>query len=501
MTADRPGRWRRGTGHATVLVAATLVVAVTPASAAPPARPSGGRPGAATPGAPGIGDPLFPDEGNGGFDVTHYDLAMRYRPDDRTVTARTTVSARATQSLSRFDLDFDGNTVTGLTVDGGPASYRRDGEELVVTPARPVHRGARFRVTVDYQADPAATHHCAPPNNPITSGWLPTRDGFVTAGQPTCARSVFPGSDHPSDKASYTFRVTAPDGLTAVANGVPAGRREHGGETTWTYQQRVPMATELVQVAVGDYTVQTAPGPDHTTIRNVVPTSMAGALGKDLAVTGPQLAWMERQAGSYPFATYGVLAAPANFRFALECQTLTLTSAGMFGAVPQSYWSPVLAHELAHQWYGDSVAPARWADVWLNEGHASYYEASWADREGYASFVDRMHTAYTQGDTWRSRYGPVAQPSADNLFNEGVYDGGALVLYALREQVGAARFTAIERAWAARYAGGTGSTGQFIALASSVAHRDLHGFLTAWLYGTRTPPMPGHPDWTTDPVG
>ncbi|HEY3501562.1 MAG TPA: M1 family metallopeptidase [Actinocatenispora sp.] len=447
-------------------------------------------------GAPGIGDRLFPDLGNGGFDVAHYDLTMRYDPGAGTVAARTRVDATATQDLTRFDLDFDGNTVTGVRVDGAPARWQRVGDELVVTPRRLLRRGTPFAVTVAYTADPKAAHHCAPANAPTDSGWLPTPDGFATAGQPSCARSVFPGSDHPSDKAAYTFRLTAPSTLTAVANGNLVSRRTSGADTTWTYDEPTPMATELTQIAVGAYTVRTTTGPDGVVLRDVLPTSVADELSADLAVTPSQLAWLSARLGRYPFRNYGVLAAPTEFHFALETQTLTLVSAGMLRFTPRSYWAPVLVHELTHQWFGDEVSPARWSDVWLNEGHASYYEASYADAAGYASFTDRMRQAYKNGDTWRSMYGPPAAPGADNVFNSDVYDGGALVLYALREKVGAATFARIERAWLGRYAGRSAGTAQFVELASQVAGRDLHGFLNAWLYGATTPPMPGHPDWT-----
>ena len=88
----------------------------------------------------------------------------------------------------------------------------------------------------------------------------------------------------------------------------------------------------------------------------------------------------------------------------------------------------------------------------------------------------------------------------DTLFSPQVYDGGALVLYALRQKIGDAAFMRLERAWVKRYEGKSASTDDFIALASQVSGRDLARFLRNWLYGTKTPPMPGHPDWTVDPV-
>jgi aminopeptidase N len=172
-----------------------------------------------------------------------------------------------------------------------------------------------------------------------------------------------------------------------------------------------------------------------------------------------------------------------------------------------------MVHELAHQWFGDDVTPARWSDVWLNEGHATWYEWEYAQERGDpafylegGSFESQMRATYAGGDQLRAWFGPVAAPihGADDiarLFNPNVYDGGALVLYALRQVVGDEAFREIERGWPQRFGGGPASTADFIAFASQVAHRDLTTFLTDWLYGTTTPPMPGHPDWTVDPVG
>jgi aminopeptidase N len=162
-----------------------------------------------------------------------------------------------------------------------------------------------------------------------------------------------------------------------------------------------------------------------------------------------------------------------------------------------------MVHELAHQWFGDSVAPAVWSDVWLNEGHASWYEDS--IRYGLDSdrFLSVVQSRYQLADLFRRFLGPVASPPSGDpirLFNPNVYQGGQLVLYALRQQVGDAAFQQIERAWVTTYRGKSASTADFIALASQVSGQDLTAFLTEWLYGTTTPAMPGHPDWTVTPA-
>jgi aminopeptidase N len=220
------------------------------------------------------------------------------------------------------------------------------------------------------------------------------------------------------------------------------------------------------------------------------------------------MVWMTDRAGRYPFDTYGVLVADQLFEYALETQTLSLHPCFLFD--PAQFPNveraeTILIHELAHQWYGDSVAPETWSDIWLNEGHATWYEWTYGDEffGGDFELVARIRAAYEQGDQWRAQYGPVAMPLSNEqfeLFSPNVYDGGAVVLYALRQVIGDRAFARLQREWAQRYEGESVGTHDFIALASRVAGRNLRPFLRDWLYGTETPPMPGHPDWEPLPV-
>jgi aminopeptidase N len=480
-------------GTLTATLTAGVVAGLAPPASAAPPRP--------VPGAPGIGDPLFPGLGNGGYDALHYGIDFTYRAATKTVDAVTTIQARTDQALTRFDLDFDGNTIRSVRLDGAPVSYSREGAELIVTPRHPLRRNQRFTVTVRYAADPAGAHNCETPPPLTGSAWFPSADGFVIAGQPNCAHTVFPSNDHPRDKATYDFTLTAASDLTAVANGDLVRKVRHGATTTWAYREPDPMATELAQIAIGHYTVLSRPGPGGVVLRDVVPTAEAGPFGARLRNEDEQLRFMTARVGAYPFGQYGVLAAPLEFGFALETQTLSLFPDRVFRpGVPAAGIEPVQVHELAHQWFGDSVAPEKWADVWLNEGHATWYEATFADSKGYASFEDRMREDYALGDQYRHDFGPVASPPAENLFNNNVYEGGALTLYALRQRIGTAKFEQLERAWVHKYAGSTAGTPDFIALASKISGHDQRRFLTDWLFGTTTPPMPGHPDWTVDPV-
>jgi aminopeptidase N len=452
------------------------------------------------PGAPGIGDTLFPTLGNGGYDVRHYAFRLRYETADPAQPLDGTVQilARATQSLSRFNLDFSGDSIGGVRVNGRTAEFVRDGEELVITPAHPLRRGQLFLVTV---SDFAATPRAPDPAVFLGAPFFRSVDGTGWAFQPYNAHQVFPSNDHPSDKASFSFRVDVPAGTTAVASGVRTSVHTSGGRTIYRYEHRDPMATELVQMAVGALTVIERGRHAGVTVRDVVPTRLLADLEPKLAAVTTHIDFMENLVGDYPFPTYGSFAVDAPLRFALETQTLTVYDASIFAAPPEVA-GQIMVHELAHQWFGDSVSPRQWTDVWLNEGHAAWYEISFRFGLDSPEFLSIMQNVYSRGDIFRAIAGPVARPPGDSilrLFNQNVYVGGALTLYALRQVVGDASFKAIERAWVRRFRGRAGSTADYIALAAEVSGQDVTAFLNDWLFGTTTPAMPGHPDWTVIP--
>jgi aminopeptidase N len=480
-----------------------LILVLAVAALAAPAR-------AASPGADGVHDRLFPQLGNGGYDVLHYDLDLRYATSapSQSIDGTVTILARATQSLSRLNLDFAGGGITDVTVNGRRAAWRRSGEELVITPKHALAKRARFVVRV--------SHFTAAPTDPeVSTAFFVTPDGSATAPQPDLAHDIFPSNDHPSDKASFSFRFDVPSDVIAVASGFPTGYRRHGGRAVWRYLQRQPMATQLVQLAVGKYDVRFGGIHRGVPIRDLTSPRLTAQLRPSLELQPSHLDWMRQWVGRYPFDIYGSLVVDTELGFALETQTLSLYDRVWFLDYPIDVWDPTMVHELAHSWFGDDVSVERWSDLWLSEGHASWYEFLYAeengflegdtenypDETGYATVEELMRAVYAHGDEWRASDGPVALPTnADVLFAFNRYHGGALVLYALRQKVGARAFDRIERAWVARYGGESASTEDFIALASKVSGRDLGRFLRSWLYGTTTPSMPGHPDWTTNPV-
>jgi aminopeptidase N len=468
--------------RAALLAAASLTLV---AAVLPPPKPLG------------IGDRLFPELGNPGYDVLAYDLSLTYKDNSSPLDAVTAIEARTLEPLERINLDFTHGTVASAEVNGEPAQIESAGEDLVLTPAHALPAGTPLHISVRHTSDPRGR---------ADGGWVTTEDGLAMANQADAAHRVFPCNDHPADKAYFTFRITAPAGMTAVANGVPSAlpAAAADGATVWTYKTVHPMATELAQVSVGRSAVLQRTGPHGLPLRDVVPAADRERLEPWLRKTAGQIEWMEQRIGRYPFENYGVLIARAKTGFELETQTLSLFEHGLFSGdgYPEWYVESVMVHELAHQWFGDSVTPRTWSDLWLNEGHATWYEALYADGLGKYSLERRMREAYQRSDQWRAAGGPPAAPKAAapgekiGLFRPVVYDGAALILYALRQEVGAEAFDRIERSWVAEHRDGIAGTDDFVRLASREAGRDLGPFLEPWLYGTTTPPMPGHPEWS-----
>ncbi len=506
-----PNRAARGASFGVMLALATMLsfLGTVPVSAAEP-----------SPGAAGLDDRLDPGIGNGGYDVQNYDLRLRYGTADpaQPLQGDETITARATQALSQFNLDFAGKSVGGVAVNGRAAKFKRTGEELIVTPARPIANGSTFTVLItDFRAAPTKITYAVD-----SAAFFVTPDGSATAPQPYDAHLIFPCNDHPRDKATFTFAIDVPEGRDAVANGTEVGHTTSNGRSAWTYRMAQPMATELTQIAVGDWDFGPTVQHGNVAIRDVTAPAITAAVRPALDVTGSQLDWMEARVGPYTFDTYGTLVvdAPSPLAYGLETQTITMVRYDLFTTWSRDVWEPGLLHELAHMWFGDSVSPYAWSDVWLNEGHAVWYELTYAeehgylvgdteggypDPQGYATLDEAMRAIYAHGDEWRKQWGPVALPKSGavlKFYTIQIYDGGALVLYALRQKIGEAAFEQVQRTWVQRYRDSVASTDDFIALATEISgDPSVTPFLRGWLYGQKTPPMPGHPDWTVNPVG
>jgi hypothetical protein len=662
----------------------TGVTGITDPAAADP-EATGGR--HFTPGAPGAGDPYFPLYGNGGYDVRHYRLEVTYDPATDRLTGTATITARATQDLSAFNLDLTGLTVGSVTVDSRAATWSRSGGELTVTPRHGLRSRHEFTTVVRYDGVP------------VQGDWRHTDDGALVLGQPEVATSWFPVNDHPIDKASYSIHVTVPQGLTAMSNGELEGRHTRDGWTTFRWEAREPMASYLTMLAIGEFDVdtyrdgrleysdavdpdlfepfarprtgtrlavsgaasssykrlartigvpaggarmsfwvtrgtepnwdfvfveaRTAGQDDWTTLRDLngnnsqstgracpfwlgmhpfvahyqtdngdgtcSPSGTTGQwwgasgsgggpqqwvvdlsayAGTDVEVsisyasddsvqgsgvfvddievsTGqgstsfeedgdPMDGWtvpgppagsgpnandwragtqadvpappgpnaraslgrqgeivdfLAERFGRYPFSAVGGIVDDLDgIGFALETQTRPIYSKNFFGN--RTSGDAVVVHELAHQWFGDSLSLERWQHIWLNEGFASYAEWMWSEHEGMDTAQEIFDFYYALPPTHSFWTTVIGDPGPARLFSGAVYDRGAMTLHMLRLTVGDRDFFRILRSWAAGQHDGNVNTDEFIAHAERVSGRALDQLFQDWVRTAGRPTLP-----------
>jgi aminopeptidase N len=459
-------------------IAAVAAVALVLGGCTKDAAP---EPIAFTPGADGIGDPYFPTYGNGGYDVAGYDLALRYDPATGELSGTATITATATQNLSSFNLDLAGPAARAVTVDGQAATSAAKVAELVVTPAAGIANGRAFTVVVDYAGKPEALN-----NETLgVGGWLRTADGAFALGQPESASTWFPVNDHPRDKATFKLAMTVPEGVEALSNGVPGGQTTADGWTTWTWVESEPMASYLATVAIGQYRVTSGTHKGKPLV-SAIPESLPadGPAATSVARTAEIADFLETQFGPYPFDAYGgIVVDDDRVGYALETQSRPVYGAVFFR---EGEDFEVVAHELAHQWFGDSVALERWQDIWLNEGFATYAEWLWQEHEGELTADDSFDRTYDRFQ-WEDKPG---EPGVDKLFGSAVYNRGAMTVHALRRTIGDEAFFALLKSWPADNKDGNVTTDDFIAAAEKASGKDLGPLFDAWLFGTTQPPKP-----------
>jgi aminopeptidase N len=447
---------------------------------------------APTAGAPGAGDPYFPLQGNGGYDVGHYDLALGWTPATHALTGTATITATATQDLSRFDLDLRRTlAVSSVTVDGAvarfaqPADPSAGGQELVVTPARALAKGTKFTAVVRYAGTPQAI---TDPDGSL-EGWVSTPDGAFVVDEPQGSPSWFPCNDSPRDKATYDFHVTVPQGVTAIANGELAQTTPTGGTTRFDWHQPRPMSTYLAFVSTGDFQVTTGTTSTGVPWLNAVDPSQAAKAKVPLAKLPAMLDFYSDVYGPYPWTSGGALVddAPA-VGYALET-----ASRPSFDSAPTEL---TLAHELAHQWTGDDVTLSRWRDIWVNEGFAEWSSWYWSEHTGQTSaqqFFDRYYSTNAK-DTGFWNPPPGDPGSADQIFADSVYERGAMTLQALRNALrtptgGDAAFLGLLRDWVTGHTYGNATVDDFVTFTEKRFPQltDLPHLFDVWLY------QPGKP--------
>jgi aminopeptidase N len=361
-------------------------------------------------------------------------------------------------------------------------TFSRDATKLIVQPRSVIRSGKTFAVEVAYSGVPV------PITDPDGSqeGWFTTSDGAFVVGEPIGSQGWFPNNNTPSDKAAFDVRTTVPDGTTVVGNGSLVSNTSTGGQTTWHWRESHPMSTYLATATLGRFDVRRSTTASGVNVFDVVDsafiparkTTAYTALNKEPAIVQSH----SNLYGAYPFDFVGAAVDNAPFvGYALESQSIS-----NYDRPPSS---GTVSHEIAHQWYGNSVTPTEWVDIWLNEGFATWIQWDWSYRaDGNPnSPAARWNTHYArppEDDLWRVA---PANPAAEDLFHEATYTRGAMTLEGLRQIVGDPTFFRIMQRWQSdnRYRNVT--TADFTALAERESGRDLDAYFQDWLYESGKP--------------
>jgi aminopeptidase N len=437
----------------------------------------------ATKRTPPVIDPYIPANGNFGYRVSRYELDLEYKVNINRLSGTATITAATLASLKTFTLDLsDALTVSKVSVNGHrPQSFNHSHGKLSVTLSTALPAGAAMSITVRYAGTP----------RPIRTVWGDVgfeelTNGALVAGQPNGAASWFPCDDHPSSKASYRIVISTENPYRAVANGELVSKRTRAAMTAWTYEQAEPTSTYLITLQIGDYETHRltkTPVPMNA----VLPHRLKHDFEYDFGRQPQMMKLFVSLFGPYPLSTgYTVVVTDDDLEIPLEAQGISIFGANHCDGERTA--ERLIAHELAHQWFGNSVTARRWRDIWLHEGFACYAEWLWSEDSGGRSADDWAR--YYHGKLASSRHDLLlSDPGPRDMFDDRVYKRGALTLHVLRRTIGDDGFFDLLRDWTTRHRHGTAVTDDFTGLAANYSDESLRPLWQAWLYSTDVPDL------------
>ena len=427
-------------------------------------------------------DPYLPGHGDPSYAVRHYDLDLAYVLDGNRLRGTATLDVVVLEETARLVLDLAHLKASKVRVDGaGLRKWSARQHRLVLQLDEPVAAGAELTVTVAYGGAPRPIidrHHG-------DAGWEELEDGVIVAAQPHGAPTWFPCNDRPDDKATYRISVAAAAGYTVVSNGLLTERRRSASGETWVYVMEQPMATYLATVQIGRYEVTEQSVEPLVEVVAPADAELTGSFDGQAAM----MAFFEKSFGPYPFDSYAAVVTDDDLEIPLESQSLS--TFGRNFCSPE--WSQVrlVAHEMAHQWFGNAVTLARWQDIWLHEGFACYSEWLWSEESGGPRTCEEWARHHHDRLSESEQDFVLADPGPALMFDDRVYKRGALTLHALRATVGDDAFFDVLRGWVDDNAGGSVTTEDFLGWASERTGVDVAALLRPWLYDESLPPYPG----------
>jgi aminopeptidase N len=430
-------------------------------------------------------DPYYPAKGSDLVDALHYGLDLRWSAKRRSLSATATIDLRVTKDATSVSLDFSKRlTASAVQLDGTPVHASHAGNKLVVDTGA-IAADSRHSLSVVYRGHPGPAAAPTRRSDIPSVGWTNTRNGGMrTMQEPFGAFTWYPVNDHPSDKAFYDIRVDVPSRFVAVSNGKLLSRSTQTGRTVTRWRMDDPASSYLITLAIDDFVRVTDEGPRGLPITYWVRRDQRAFIAT-LRRTPSILRRLERQLGPYPFDRAGVVVVPS--ASAMETQELVTMGAGRMR--PTRDAESVLAHEFAHQWYGDTITPNNWPDLWLNEAFAMYVEINYRVARGWETERRWRRDLVSVDQFFRSDGGPPGAYDKADFGGACVYYCGALMLFELEDQVGAPAMASIIRAWPQTHLGGNADRTEYIDWINNRTARDLTPFFTDWLMSPFTPPV------------
>ncbi len=424
-------------------------------------------------------------QGSPHYDVTHYDLDLDYTVRTNRLVASARIDVTLRERVREIEFDFVGLTAGDVTIDGRKArGVKRRGAKLVVPISAEEAERQRLQIVVEYGGTPG------PRRGPWGDvGFEELTDGALVAAQPDGAPTWFPCNDRPSSRASYRISVTTEAAYTVVANGEQLSRSRASSRVSTVFDNPTPTAAYLATVQIGRYSPTTPEGLTEVDVPQTVyvPDRLRRRAAHDFGRQVEMMRLFSGLFGPYPFSRYDVVVTDDALEIPLEAQSLSIFGANHADGRRGS--ERLIAHELAHQWFGNAVGLARWRDIWLNEGFACYSEWLWADHLGRTS-VQRSAAAAYAGLTREPKDLRISDPGADLMFDDRVYKRGALAVHAVRCALGDDDlFFDLVRTWVVDHLDSVVTTEDFRVHLADV-RPGLDGVLSAWIDETALPLLP-----------
>lgn len=429
----------------------------------------------------------------------HYSVSIHLNEDLTEVTsARTEISLLILKdNVTLIDFDFGAMPVTGVTLNGEVVPYERTEGRLNVKPVSAFARNSRVVVAISYHGKPA--------DGLILSVDKTGKPSAVGDNWPNRVHHWIPSLDHPSAKATVNFKVTAPTRTNVVANGRLDQILTTSSTTkTWSYTESVPIPPYCMIIAVGEFAQVVPPQQDITPLAYYVPLPEKNLALSGFAPAYPSLKYFSQTVGEYPYEKLALIVGSTRFG-GMENSTAIVFSSTLFNPRPNAPLSrtfqiregivSLVAHEIAHQWFGDSVTQSTWSDLWLSEGFATYFAALFIQQtDGEEAFRKYMANA---GQTYLGSSRSVGTPLHDTetedlmaLLNANSYQKGAWVLHMLRAELGDKNFFDGVKEYYEKHKNATANSEDLRLALEKTSGKNLKPFFASWVYGT------GHPKYS-----